>query len=110
MRSFLVLGPIAFLATTSPALLAVEAPPAPPTPPAAQPTVAGTPLPPPKPVPGEALKAYLSDAFSPYEPLYFLADPDPLNAKFQLSFAVMLIGRTVDPEGTSERRSGLYFS
>ena len=74
------------------------------------PVLTETPLPPPKPQPGEALQAYLANAFSPYEPLYFLADPDPLNAKFQFSFAVMLIGRAVKPEGTSERRNGLYFS
>ena len=67
------------------------------------------PLPPPKPVPGQALRAYLANAFTPYEPLYFIVQPDPLNAKIQLSFAMMVIGRAVKPEGSDERRDGLYF-
>ncbi len=68
-----------------------------------------TPLPPPKPVPGQALRPDLANAFTPYEPLYFLVEPNPLNAKLQLSFAIMVIGRAVKPEGGDQRRDGLYF-
>ena len=67
------------------------------------------PLPPPKPVPGQALRTYLAHAFTPYEPLYFLVQPNPANAKVQLSFAMMVVGQAVKPEGSDERRDGLYF-
>lgn len=72
-------------------------------------TAGQDPLPPPKPIPGQALRTYLAHAFTPYEPLYFLVQPNPGNAKVQLSFAMMVIGRAVKPEGSDERRDGLYF-
>ena len=92
--------------------LAAEELPLPPSPGVQTPprqAVGDTPLPPPKPEPGQALHAYLENAFTPYQPLYFLVDPEPLNAKIQLSFAVMLIGRAVKPEGSDDVRNGLYF-
>ncbi len=67
------------------------------------------PLPPPKPEPGQALQNYLGNAFTPYEPLYFLVQPDLLSAKIQLSLAVMVVGRAVKPAGSDDRRNGLYF-
>ncbi len=54
---------------------------------------------------------YLDDAIHAYEPVYALVEPDPLNAKFQLSLCFQLLGRRDDHPGDgSDRPDGLYLS
>lgn len=50
------------------------------------------------------------DAIGPYEPVYFLFQPQPLTAKFQYSLAVRLIAPPVGAEPVLGRRDGLYVS
>lgn len=61
---------------------------------------------------GEPVKQnYLDDAIHAYEPVYALAEPEPLNAKFQLSFCFHLLGRRDEhPADGSDRPDGLYLS
>lgn len=58
-----------------------------------------------------AKQTYLADAIYPNEPIYFLAQPDPLLGKYQFSFCFQLFGKRHErPDGESDRPGGLYVS